>query len=166
MSTDPVAKLASQLQAFINTKHPFASDLDLDILQSIESYAPPPTSSPGPASTSQERRSRSIARPLESPPYPVEWADSRSPFRTALRHFQELLKRRTALGSTSATLEASQSHTDQPISSTITEHSALVISTTQASRTHQIASQETTTMSGSSDSPTGQGTPHFGANER
>ena len=96
MSTDSIAELASQLQAFINTKHPFAGDLDPVILQSIESYAPPPTSSPGPASTSQERRSRSVARPPESPPYPVEWADSRSHLRSAVRHFQELLKHRTA----------------------------------------------------------------------
>jgi hypothetical protein len=103
MSTNSIAELASQLQAFISTKHPFAGDLDPAILQSIEFYALPPTSAPAP--TSQERRSRSVARPPESPPYPVEWADSRSRLRLAVRHFQELLKRRTALGLTSATPE-------------------------------------------------------------
>ena len=48
MRTDPVAELASQLQAFVRTKHPFASDLDLATLQSIEQYAR--LSSPSPAS--------------------------------------------------------------------------------------------------------------------
>ena len=45
MPMNSIAELASQLQAFISTKHPFASDLDPAILQSIEFYAPPPTSS-------------------------------------------------------------------------------------------------------------------------
>jgi hypothetical protein len=140
MSTDPVAELASQLQAFVGTKHPFASDLDPAILQSIGFYTLPPTSPPGPASTSQERRSRSVARPPESPPYPVEWADTRSHLRSAVRHFQELLKRRTASGLTSATPEAFQSRTNHPINSTITEDSALLISTAQAPKTHQTIS--------------------------
>jgi len=39
MPTDPLAELASQLQAFIRTKHLFTSDLDLATLQSIESHA-------------------------------------------------------------------------------------------------------------------------------
>src|SRR5277367_5418607 len=164
MPTDPILELASQLQAFISTKHPFASDLDPAILQSIESYAPLSTSSP--ASTSQERRSRSVARPPESPPYPVEWADSRSHIRSAVRHFQELLKRRTALGLTGAAPEALQSQASHPINSTITKDLAPLISTAQAHETHQTVSQETTTMSGSSDSSTGQGTSHSGANER
>jgi len=39
MLTDPLAELASQLQAFIRTKHPFIGDLDLATLQLIESRA-------------------------------------------------------------------------------------------------------------------------------
>jgi hypothetical protein len=166
MPTDSIAELASQLQAFISIKHPFASDLDPAILQSIESYASPSTSSLGPASTLQERRSRSVARPPESPPYPVEWADSQSRFRSALRRFQELLKHRTALGLTSAAPEASQSQANQPINSAITEDLAPLISTAQAPKTYQAVSQEITTMSGSSDSSTGQGTSHRGTDER
>jgi hypothetical protein len=154
MSTDPVAELASQLQAFISTKHPFASDLDPAVLQSIELYAPPSASSPDPASTSQERRSRSLARPPESPLYPVEWADTRSHLRTAVRHFQELLKRRTASGLTGAAPEAFQSRTNHPINSAITKDLAPLISTAQAPKTHQAVSQDTTTMLGSSNSST------------
>ena len=153
MPTNSIAELASQLQAFISTKHPFASDLDPAILQSIEFYTPLPTSSPAP--TSQERSSRSVARPPESPPYPVEWADSQSHLRLAVWHFQELLKRRTALGLTSAAPEALQSQANHLINSTITKDLAPLISTAQAHETHQTVSQETTTMLGSSNSSTG-----------
>ena len=146
MPTNSIAELASQLQAFISTKHPFASDLDPAILQSIEFYAPPPTSSPVPAPTSQERSSRSVARLPESPPYPVEWADSRSQLRSAVRHFQELLKRRTASELTGDAPEAFQSQANHPINSTITKDLTPLISTAQAPETHQTVSQDTTTM--------------------
>jgi len=36
MPIDPLIELASQLQAFIRTKHLFIGDLDLATLQSIE----------------------------------------------------------------------------------------------------------------------------------
>jgi hypothetical protein len=43
MPIDSIVELASQLQAFVNTKHPFASDLDLAIFvmrrNSLGSYA-------------------------------------------------------------------------------------------------------------------------------
>jgi len=39
MPTDPLVELASQLQAFIRTKHLFIGDLDLATLQSIKSRA-------------------------------------------------------------------------------------------------------------------------------
>ena len=165
MPTNSIAELASQLQAFISTKHPFASDLDPAILQSIEFYAPPPTSSQVPAPTSQERSSRSVARPPESPPYPVEWADSRSQLRSAVRHFQELLKRRTASELTGDAPEAFQSQANHPINSTITEDLTSLNSTAQAPETHQTVSQDTTTMASSSDSSTSQGAPQRGIDE-
>jgi len=46
MPIDPLVELASQLQAFIRTKHPFISDLDLATLQSIELHAYPLSLSP------------------------------------------------------------------------------------------------------------------------
>jgi hypothetical protein len=164
MPTDPVVELASQLQAFISTKHPFASELDPEILQSVESLAPPSTSSPAPASS--ERASRSIARPLNSSPYPVEWAETRTHLRLAVRQFQRLLKHRTASGLTSAAPEAFQSPANHPINSTITEDLAPLISVAQAPETHQVVSQEITTMAASSNSSTDQGTPRLSANKR
>ena len=128
MPIDPIVELASQLQAFISTKHPFTSELDPAILQSIESCASPSTSSL--ASISQERRSRSDARPLNSSPYLVEWADTRTHLRSAVWHFERLLKHRTALGSTSATSESYANSSVNPINSTIIEELALPISTT------------------------------------
>jgi hypothetical protein len=156
MPTDPISELANQFQAFISTKHPFASDLDPETLQSIESFAPPSTSSPGSASasTSQERRFRSDAQPPNSS-YPVEWAESRTHLRSAVRHFQNLLKRRSTLGLASVTSESSQSHANfplGPINTVITEVSRPLISTAQAPGLHQTVNQDTTTMSGSSDS--------------
>jgi len=53
MPTDPLAELASQLQAFIRTKHPFTSKLDLATLQLIELYTC--LLSLSPALSSQER---------------------------------------------------------------------------------------------------------------
>jgi hypothetical protein len=167
MPTDSITELASQLQAFISIKHPFVSDLDPAILQAIESYAPLSTLSP--ASIPQERQSRSNAQPLKSSPYPVEWAESRTRLRSAVWQLQKLLKHQIASGSTGAAPEAFQSYTDfptDPINSIITEESPPLISTVQAPETHQTVSQETTTMSGSPDSPTGQGTSHHSADDR
>src|SRR5271168_4417476 len=159
MPTDPITELATQLQAFVRIKHPFASNLDSEILQSIESYARPSTSSSGPASTSQERTSRSVAQPPKTSLYSVEWADSQAKLRTAVQRFQKLLKQQTNLGLTNAIPEALQSHANpltDPINSTITEESAPLISTAQAPELDQPVSQETTTMSGNSDSPRGR----------
>ena len=41
MFTDPLAEIASQLQAFVRTEHPFIIDLDLATLQSIEWHVCP-----------------------------------------------------------------------------------------------------------------------------
>src|ERR1700723_3097037 len=133
MSTDPIVKLACQFQAFISTKHPFISEIDPALLQSIELFAPSSTSSlgpaPAPASTSQERHSF---------PYPVEWAETPARLRSGIRQLEKLLKHRTASAPISAVLEEPQSHANHsvnPINPISTEESAPLISTTQASGT-------------------------------
>jgi hypothetical protein len=104
MPTDSLAELASQLQAFVHTEHPFTSDLNPATLQSIEHYARP--LSPSLASFSQERAFCSVAQPLRSLPYLVEWADSQTYLYTAVQQLYKLLKHQTALGPASATLRA------------------------------------------------------------
>src|SRR5580700_7986417 len=162
MPTDPIMELASQLQAFIGTKHLFASELDPATLQLIESCAPPPGLPPA----STERGSRSAAPPPEASPYPIQWAETRTHIRTAVRQLERLLKQQAAPGPISATPGASQSHANHPIDSIITEESALPISTTQVPETRQIISQDTTTMAGSSDLSMEPGAPRPGTDER
>jgi len=50
------------------------------------------------------------AQPPKLPPYLVEWAESQTHLRLAVRQFQRLLKQQTALGTDSAVPPASKSH--------------------------------------------------------